>query len=160
MRARPLPFWDQIAVSLRGIVALTGFRRHRIHIDVGGEGRHRRAVNLNPRRETTTSGVPGRPIPRLVQGLGEQMPFRSQTADVLTVENTPLRPGAAAELGRVIRSGGIIVLKHPADYAERAHRQVIEIVRGRYTRRRFRGATVTRIATSRGSDELLGRRSA
>jgi hypothetical protein len=147
--------WGRISDGLRRLVALPGLPTRSIHIDVGGEGRYRGAINLNPRRETTTTGIPGRRIPRLVQGLGEQMPFRSQIADLLTVENTPLRPGAAAELGRIIRPGGIILLKHPADYAESAHQQVIEIVRGHHARRTVRGTTITRIVVRRGLDELL-----
>jgi hypothetical protein len=139
------PRWEPIAYRLRSIFLLPGISQRRVHIDVGGEGRYRRAVNLNPRREATTTGTPGRRIPRLVQGVGEQLPFRSGIADLLTVENTPLRPGAAAELDRVIRRGGIIVLRHPADYAEIAHRQVIVIVGGSYTQRISRGMITTRI---------------
>ena len=37
-----------------------------IHIDIGGEGRYPRAVNVNPETLTTTTGAPGRPIPRHV----------------------------------------------------------------------------------------------
>jgi hypothetical protein len=45
------------------------------------------------------------------------MPFPDDFADVITVESTPLRPGAAAENARVIKPGGMIRLVHPAAYA-------------------------------------------
>lgn len=90
-----------------------------IHIDIGGEGRHARAINVNPLRTTTTTGTPGRPIPNLVVGHGERMPFADHVADLVTVENAPLRTDTIDEIARVLKPGGVVRLSHPADYAIR-----------------------------------------
>lgn len=92
-----------------------------LHLDIGGEGRHAGAINVNPARVTSTTGGPGRPVPNLVLGRGEALPIASGVADVVTVEHAPLRPGAADEIARVLKPGGIVRLLHPADYAGVAH---------------------------------------
>ena len=117
--------------------------RGRVVIDVGGEGKHPGAINLNPGRLTSTTGEPGRPIPRLVQGVGERMPLATGSADRVLVESAPLRDGAAAELARVIKPGGTIRLAHPADYARKSHGAVIRAVGGRARQRTVGGMTVT-----------------
>lgn len=88
-----------------------------IHIDIGGEGRHRGAINVNPNWVTSTTGAPGRPIPNLVVARGEALPFASGVADLVTVENAPIRPGMIDEIARVLGPGGEVRLLHPADYA-------------------------------------------
>jgi hypothetical protein len=56
---------------------------------------------------TTGLGVPaGSLLPNRVAGVGQQMPFPSGYADVITVENTPLLPGTAREIARVIKPQG------------------------------------------------------
>jgi hypothetical protein len=115
----------------------------RVHIDIGGEGRYSDAINVNPRTLTTTTGEPGRQIPNLVQALGEKLPFKARVADLITVENTPLKAGAAEQIARVIKPGGEIRLIHPASYAESAHQRVIDAVRGRTTQQTVEGITST-----------------
>ena len=88
-----------------------------IHIDIGGEGRYPGAINVNAQRLTSTTGAPNRPIPNLVVGLGERLPFADSVADVITVENTPIRPGMADEIARVLKPGGTVRLLHPTSYA-------------------------------------------
>lgn len=88
-----------------------------IHIDIGGEGRYPGAINVNPYAVTSTTGEPGRPIPNLVVGRGERLPIASGIADVISVESAPLRPGAAEEIARVLKPGGLVRLLHPGDYA-------------------------------------------
>ena len=124
--------------------------RHRLVIDVGGEGRLPHALNLNPGRLTSTTGKPGRPIPRLVQGAGEQMPFPAQVADEIRLENAPLRRGAAGELARVIKPGGRIVLRHPEGYAAEQHGEVIRRVGGTHQQRTVGGMTITIIRAPSG----------
>lgn len=92
-----------------------------IHLDIGGEGRYPGAVNVNPMGRTSTTGVPGRPIPNLVVGRGEALPIADHVADLVTVESAPIRPGAADEIARVLRPGGVVRLLQPAGYAAQTH---------------------------------------
>jgi hypothetical protein len=124
----------------------------RVHVDIGGEGRSGGAINLNPRATTTTGiGVPaGSPIPNHVLGTGSVMPFPAHYADVITCENTPLLPGTAAEIARVIKPGGRIRLFHPTTnstpYGNRAHADVVHAVGGKwYTYNSPDGYTTTLI---------------
>jgi SAM-dependent methyltransferase len=87
-----------------------------IHLDIGGEGRHVGALNVNP-LSTTSTGPERLPIPNLVHARGEQLPFASGIADLVTVENTPIRPGMLDEIQRVLRPGGELRLLHPVEYA-------------------------------------------
>lgn len=119
--------------------------RRRVIIDIGGEGRYAGAINLNPGRFTTTTGVPGRSIPNLVRGRGEALPFRSNAADTIILENAPIRAQTASEIGRVIRSGGEVRLLHPADVGRGMHQQVIDAV----------GGTATQTTSQVGGVEML-----
>jgi hypothetical protein len=106
---------------------------------------------LNPGRWTTTTGTPGRLIPNRVAGVAEAMPFPDGVADVITVESTPLRAGAAAEIARVIKPGGRIRLVHPTAYAlgTGAHQRVIDAVGGCF-RQSERGGVVTTLIIAPG----------
>jgi RHS repeat-associated protein len=115
----------------------------KVHIDIGGEGRYRNAINLNPRTTTTTTGESGQPIPNLVQGVGENAPFKNGVADLITVENTPLREGSPSEIARILKPGGEVRLVHPADYAASAHQQVINAVGGTVHQTTDNGTTTT-----------------
>ena len=109
--------------------AITNVRRRGgIHIDIGGEGRYFNAINLNP----SEIGTSGSQIPDLVLGVGEQLPFRTKSADFITLENTPIRPGASEGIARVIKPGGQILLFHPTVYAVDggAHQRVVDAVGG------------------------------
>ena len=88
-----------------------------VHVDIGGEGRYPGAINVNPAMVTSTTGEPGRPIPNLVLGRAEQLPFETGVVDYVTVESAPLRAGAADEIARVLAPGGTVRLHHPAGYA-------------------------------------------
>ena len=114
-----------------------------VHIDVGGEGRYPGAINLNPRATTTTTGQPGQPIPNLVRGRGEAMPFKSGSADVITVESAPLRPGAPSEIARVVKPGGEVRLVHPDAYAAQTHPAVVQATGGAATQTSANGVTTT-----------------
>jgi hypothetical protein len=121
-------------------------KRGALILDVGGEGAHKGAVNVNPGTLTSTTGKPGRLIPNRVEGVTEKIPFPSGSAAVVIVENAPIRPGAAAELARVVGKGGTIKLTHPSDYAKQAHAQVVEATRGRALTETRNGITTTVIA--------------
>ena len=99
-----------------------------IQIDIGGEERYPNAVNLNP----SEVGTLGSQIPNLILGIGEQLPFRATSVDLITLENTPIRPGTSEEMVRVIKPEGHIILFSPTVYAVAggAHQQVIDAVGG------------------------------
>ncbi|WP_164104479.1 methyltransferase domain-containing protein [Candidatus Laterigemmans baculatus] len=87
-------------------------------LDIGGEGRHRGAWNLNPRTRRTLGPLRGQRIPRLIQGRGEHIPLPADSVDLVIVERTPLRLRALDEIRRVTKSGGWVVLRHaPAPVA-------------------------------------------
>ena len=81
-------------------------------LDVGGEGRHARAWNLNPSRVKTIGADRGDPIPRLILGRAESIPLPARSVDLIIVERTPLRTESLYELHRIISQGGKIVLRH------------------------------------------------
>jgi SAM-dependent methyltransferase len=119
-----------------------------MHIDVGGEGRFSTAYNLNPRTTTTTTGIPGQPIPNLVLGVGERMPFPDHSANLITIENAPIRPRAASELARVIKPGGTILLWHPTPYAQVTHSSVAFAAGGVWRQVTLNGETLTIITAT------------
>jgi len=120
-----------------------------VHLDIGGEGRHARAINVNPERLTTTTGLPGRPIPNLIVGTGEALPVRAASVDKVLVENAALRPGSEREIARVLKRGGTVRLVHPSGYATRTHGLVAAAVQGRHQRRVVGGITISRIRAPR-----------
>lgn len=75
---------------------------------------------MNPVTSTSTTGSPGRAIPQLLVGRGEQLPIASSVVDLVTVENAPIRNGLADEIARVLTPGGRVRLLHPASYARSA----------------------------------------
>ncbi len=81
-------------------------------LDVGGEGRHEQAWNLNPSRVKTVGADRGAPIPRLILGRAEAIPLPADSVDLVIVERTPLRVRALREIQRIISPGGNIVLRH------------------------------------------------
>ncbi|MBL6990273.1 MAG: hypothetical protein ISR65_10865 [Bacteriovoracaceae bacterium] len=89
-------------VAMQAKVLVDQRIKHRlpIHVDIGGEGRYKNAINLNPQGVTTDT--PRRPIPFWVKGYGQNMPFEDQTVDRITIENTPINPETILEMLRVI----------------------------------------------------------
>jgi len=81
-------------------------------IDIGGEGRHSGAVNVNPSRVRTLGPHRGLPIPRLIQARADCLPLATGSVDRILVERTPLSSHALREIARVISPGGTIVLRH------------------------------------------------
>ncbi len=98
-------------------VAASKEQFNKVHLDIGGEGRYADAINVNPQSLTSTTGVPGQPIPQRVNAFGEKLPFANKTADAVTLESAPIKVGTANEIARVAKPGSTIRLVSPTDYA-------------------------------------------
>ncbi len=81
-------------------------------LDVGGEGRHPEAWNLNPSRVKTIGPERGRPIPQHILGRADDIPLPDGSVDRLIAERTPLLAAALKEIIRVIAPNGMIILRH------------------------------------------------
>lgn len=90
-----------------------------------------------PTRSTSIPQPSGQAkIPNLVQGRGQQLPFRNDVADMVTADNIPIHlPGITDEIARVARPGGSVRLVNPADFAPgaAAHRYLIDRLGGHAT---------------------------
>jgi ubiquinone/menaquinone biosynthesis C-methylase UbiE len=104
-------------------------------LDIGGEGQHAAAWNLNPRMRRTVRGAAGQCIPRLIVGRGEAIPLRDRSVDVLIVERTPLSPATLREILRVAKPGATVILRHAMTPLGDPHRQAREILAGTATHR-------------------------
>jgi hypothetical protein len=89
-----------------------GRNARRFLLDIGGEGRHPRAWNLNPSRVKTLGREAGRPIPRLIVGRSDAIPLADGCVTTFVVERTPLRRRALCELARVAAPHAVIILRH------------------------------------------------
>ena len=107
----------------------------RFTLDIGGEGRHRSAWNLNPSPIRTKGVNRGEPIPRLIVGRAEAIPLPDKSVDRLIVERTPLRIGSLNEIRRVIVPRGIVILRHAMPPNIDPHRFAIQMLTGRIKRR-------------------------
>ena len=103
-------------------------------LDIGGEGRHPQAWNLNPRRRRTLGTSRGELIARHIAGRAEAIPFADRSLELIIVEKTPLRPAALAEIRRVIHPRGTVVLRHAAMPGRDPHALAIGLFPGRVTR--------------------------
>lgn len=97
-----------------------------IHLDIGGEGRYKNAINLNPQPLTSTTGEAGRIIPNWIYGRGDQLPLPGKSVHLVTIENAPVNTETIQEMMRVLRPRSEIHLYHPSDYADEVHQQIIE----------------------------------
>ncbi|HEU5019513.1 MAG TPA: hypothetical protein VFT69_16245, partial [Pseudolabrys sp.] len=83
-----------------------------IILDVGGEGRHPEAWNLNPLDKRSLAPHRGEPIRRLIRARGENIPLATSSVDLVIVERTPLRPATLREIRRIVKPGAFILLRH------------------------------------------------
>jgi hypothetical protein len=104
-------------------------------LDIGGEGRHPEAWNLNPRTRKTLGPHRGEPIPRLIQGRGEFIPLADRTIDVLIVERTPLRRATLSEVLRVASPSAQIILRHANAHQRDPHHLAVQVLKGAVERR-------------------------
>ena len=99
-------------------------------LDIGGEGRHPEAWNLNPRRHKTFGPQRGELIPRWIEGRGERIPLPDATVNVVIVERTPLVPATLAEIARVASPTARIILRHVVVHHLDPHRLAVQVLRG------------------------------
>jgi ubiquinone/menaquinone biosynthesis C-methylase UbiE len=109
-----------------------------ITLDIGGEGRHAGAFNLNRCRHKTLGPERGMPIPRLIVGRADAIPLADGSVGQVIVERTPLSRAALTEIARVVAPGGVVVLTHvPLPNADR-HRLARSVLGGHAQRRHVR----------------------
>jgi hypothetical protein len=99
-------------------------------LDIGGEGRHADAWNLNPRRYKTFGPQRGELIPRWIEGRGERIPLPDGSVEVLIVERTPLVPATLAEIARVASARARIILRHVPVHHLDPHRLALQVLKG------------------------------
>ncbi len=83
-------------------------------LDVGGEGRLKRAINLNVSSVKTLGKNKGQPIPHFLRGRADAIPLPVNSVRTLVMERTPLTEAAVVEIQRVTAPGGYIILRHNA----------------------------------------------
>ncbi len=105
-----------------------------ITLDIGGEGRHPRAVNLNRYRHKTLGPKRGEPIPNLIVGHAERIPMADRSISHVIVERTPLSQRALAEIARVIAPGATIELVHVPLPDEDRHARALKMLHGKVER--------------------------
>ncbi|HEY4311768.1 MAG TPA: hypothetical protein VGN12_20140 [Pirellulales bacterium] len=106
-----------------------------ITLDIGGEGRHPGAVNLNRSRVKTLGPERGQPIPNLIVGRADSIPLANGSVSQVIVERTPLSTNALAEIARVTAPQGKIILIHvPLPDADR-HERALQMLPGKVERR-------------------------
>lgn len=109
-----------------------------VDLDIGGEGRYPGAFNVNPAHmqsynPDTLTDVGGIGlIPNRLPGSVDDIPLPSGTVGRLTLESTPILPGAGAEINRVLSPGGTATLKSGFDPSnpKTHHQPVIDAVGG------------------------------
>jgi ubiquinone/menaquinone biosynthesis C-methylase UbiE len=106
-----------------------------ITLDIGGEGRHPGALNLNRLRHKTLGADRGGVIPNLIVARADRLPLPDRSVARVIVERTPLSREALAEIARVIAPQGTIELAHvPLPDADR-HAQALAMLPGSVERR-------------------------
>ena len=130
-------------------VLIAGLGDPPIVVDIGGEGRYRRAWNVNPRRFKTLGPERGQPIPRHISGRAEAIPLPDQCADVVIAERTPLRIPALDEIARLVADSGLVILRHARIPGRDIHRSAKQIIVG------FRTQSITRLGTQRVQESIF-----
>ena len=104
-------------------------------VDIGGEGRHSAASNVNPRPLKTLGPQRGQPIPRLIHGRAENVPLPDHTIDMVIVERSPLSRRALEEIKRIGRPGALVVLRHARAFGRDPHLLAKEMLSGKRSER-------------------------
>jgi len=109
----------------------TGFRtKGSMILDIGGEGRHPEAWNLNLRSRKSLGKQRGELIPRLIQGRSESIPLPDGCVQVLIVERTPLRLATLLEMSRVASPSARIILRHANAHQRDPHKLAVQTLQG------------------------------
>lgn len=104
-------------------------------LDIGGEGRHVDAWNLNPSATKTLGPGKGSRIPRHVRGRADAIPLADHSVDRIIVERTPLNKAALTEIARVIAPGGSVIMRHAVPFDIDPHAMAKAILPGPVTQR-------------------------
>ncbi|MEM9656858.1 MAG: hypothetical protein AAF961_00720, partial [Planctomycetota bacterium] len=99
-------------------------------LDIGGEGRHEEAWNLNPRALRTIGPRRGEPIARRIAGRAGAIPLADESVDRIVMERTPLTRAALVEMARVAKAQGTITLRHATSPSFDPHRLARQILPG------------------------------
>ena len=99
-------------------------------LDIGGEGRHPEAWNINPRSRKSLGQQRGEVIPRLIQGRSESIPLPDGCVQVLIVERTPLRQATLSEMLRVASPSARIILRHANAHRRDPHQLAVQTLKG------------------------------
>jgi ubiquinone/menaquinone biosynthesis C-methylase UbiE len=103
-------------------------------IDIGGEGRHAHAWNVNPAATKTVGPQRGEPIPRLIRARATRLPFADASASEVIVERTPLSRAALLEIRRILAPGARLILRHvPLAHRDR-HALACQLIAGKVVR--------------------------
>ncbi len=103
-------------------------------LDIGGEGRHPEAWNLNPLAKRSLAPQRGQPIARLIRARGENIPLATSSVDLVIVERTPLRPATLREIRRIVKPGAFVLLRHADLPRLDPHRIALRVLPGRVHR--------------------------
>lgn len=112
-------------------------------LDIGGEGRHPAAWNLNPSHLRTCGPLRGQPIPRLLLARAEAIPLPDRSVSKVIVERTPLLHAALVEVLRIARADATIVLRHAMPFGWDPHRLAKEVLGGVAQQRQYLAGSLT-----------------
>jgi len=101
-----------------------------LFVDVGGEGAHTGAINVNPSPIGSADGlVPGRAIPNHVAGSSTSIPLPDASVARLVLERSTIEPGTGAEIARVMRPGGEVRIQ-TSMRGVLLHREILDAFEG------------------------------
>lgn len=104
-------------------------------LDIGGEGRHPEALDLNPSAIRTVGEARGEPIPNLILGRGEAHPSARQFRRRGACERAPLLKRTLLEILRITKHSGKIRLQHARPAWSDPHDLALAILPGNVVQR-------------------------
>jgi RHS repeat-associated protein len=122
------PDGNEIAANRKDIIRtipdkLKGIKDdNNIHIDIGGEGGHADAINVNIGTIRDNKSIQ-RLIIRLERDA--RLPFPDRSVDQVTMESTEISRATAEEIARIIKPGGKIFLSNPSDAFNKGMHQLV-----------------------------------
>jgi len=102
-------------------------------LDVGGEGKHPAAWNLNISEFKTLGPDRGQLIPKWIAGNCNKIPLPDCSVRHLIMERVPLLKMAVVEIQRVIMPAGTIELRHAFYSGSHPHQLIRSLVDGEFT---------------------------